>query len=449
MVDRIVQLEAHTYQLKNIIQKNLDTASSSRQELRDESGLKNSRRFDFSKSSRRHVLFKLYYLGWRYQGFATQEDSIDTIEYHLFNALQKTCLIESRQNSNYHRCGRTDKGVSAFSQGISIDVRSKFTAGEQMTEEAIKNELNYCQMLNRVLPADIRVVAWMPLDHPDYSARFDCYERTYRYFFPRGDLNVAAMQEACTYLMGIHDFRNLCKMDVGNGVTAFLREIRNAEIHLSSKDGLDGEHDPSFDVFYVELTGKAFLWHQVRCIVAVLVLIGQENEAPTVIRDLFDVETNPCKPQYSLANDLPLNLYDCKWRTFRSVEQCQLDQDENNESYDPFGLNEGEVELTHWVYDVENFGFIFNNLHQQWTLETVKASMIREMVMDLKRIYKNISPDEEKKNQAIVLLQGVRAKEYQKLLNRKKCKSLENRIEHYVKKRRLEIEDDAVLSTDS
>lgn len=64
----------------------------------------------------RHVLLKLYYLGWDYQGFATQEESAKTIEHHLFTALKRTCLIASRETSNYHRCGRTDKGVSAFSQ---------------------------------------------------------------------------------------------------------------------------------------------------------------------------------------------------------------------------------------------------------------------------------------------------------------------------------------------
>lgn len=68
----------------------------------------------------RHVLLKLYYLGWDYHGFTTQENSGQTIEHHLFAALQKTCLIECRETSNYHRCGRTDKGVSAFSQVIHI-----------------------------------------------------------------------------------------------------------------------------------------------------------------------------------------------------------------------------------------------------------------------------------------------------------------------------------------
>ncbi len=35
-----------------------------------------------------------------------------------------------------------------------------------------------------------------------------------------------------------------------------------------------------------ELTviGQAFLWHQIRCIVAVLFLVGQERESPQVSR---------------------------------------------------------------------------------------------------------------------------------------------------------------------
>jgi tRNA pseudouridine38/39 synthase len=56
------------------------------------------------------------YLGWPYQGYAIQEDSSETIEHHLFEALITSCLIPNREVSNYHRCGRTDKGVSAFSQ---------------------------------------------------------------------------------------------------------------------------------------------------------------------------------------------------------------------------------------------------------------------------------------------------------------------------------------------
>lgn len=70
----------------------------------------------FSRCKTQHILLKLLYFGWDYQGYTVQEDSSMTIEYHLINALLKCKLIKSRETSNYHRCGRTDKGVSAFSQ---------------------------------------------------------------------------------------------------------------------------------------------------------------------------------------------------------------------------------------------------------------------------------------------------------------------------------------------
>lgn len=74
------------------------------------------RPFDFSAHPRRHVALRLAYLGWQYQGFAVQENTDNTVEARLFEALLKTKLVQDRQTSNYHRCGRTDKGVSAFSQ---------------------------------------------------------------------------------------------------------------------------------------------------------------------------------------------------------------------------------------------------------------------------------------------------------------------------------------------
>ncbi len=44
------------------------------------------------------------------QGFVVQETTSQTVEDFLFDALIKTRLIEQRATSNYHRCGRTDRG---------------------------------------------------------------------------------------------------------------------------------------------------------------------------------------------------------------------------------------------------------------------------------------------------------------------------------------------------
>lgn len=38
------------------------------------------------------------------------------------------------------------------------------------------------------------------------------------------------MKEASRKLIGTHDFRNFCKMDVGNGVVEFIRNILEIDI---------------------------------------------------------------------------------------------------------------------------------------------------------------------------------------------------------------------------
>ena len=48
----------------------------------------------------------------------------------------------------------------------------------------------------------------------------------------RGDLDIELMQQAAKRLIGEHDFRNFCKMDVGNGVVTFFRRIDDIRIRL-------------------------------------------------------------------------------------------------------------------------------------------------------------------------------------------------------------------------
>lgn len=342
-------------------------------------------------------------------------------EHHIFNALTKTCLIESRETSNYHRCGRTDKGVSAFSQVISIEVRSKFPVLSQQDSDSISNELNYCQLLNRVLPLDIRFIAWLPLKNAQFSSRFDCISRTYRYFFPKGSLNIRKMEEAIKHLIGVHDFRNLCKMDVANGVTSFIRSIETAEIIKP-----ESEEISPFSMLIFQITGKAFLWHQIRCIMAILLLIGQGNEEPSVIKELLDVEKNPRKPQYSLASDLPLNLYDVKYRDF-SLEGGSGDAIEDKEPV-------VKEDLT-WIYNHESLTKVISDLQKQWSVEAVKKEMMATMIQDLTE---ELQEGVTVQNQADDLIQGTKTKKYIRLMTRDLCPSLERKIEHYVKKKRLE-----------
>ena len=367
--------------------------------------------FDFSRYPTRHVAFHVMYAGWSYHGFASQgaeTSGVATVEGALFAALKKTRLIApdaSWKDCDYTRCGRTDAGVSALGQIISVRVRSKIPVvegekGDVAAEEeeddrgvgtdgsgdsdagddddvlVIRNvgkgyvrrkkrrtraapapppagleELDYPAVINRALPDDVRVLGWSYVDK-DYSARFDCQFRHYKYFFAAwGGLDLNKMREAGRRLEGEHDFRNFCKMDAKN-VHNYRRKIMRCAIVSPGysdhdQDVKDGNVDDARNdwargggangvgatglgasststsssklspppagvppqLCYISIKGTAFLWHQVRCIAAVLFLVGLGREDVDVVDRLLDLGVTPRKPQYEMAPDEPLLLW--------------------------------------------------------------------------------------------------------------------------------------------
>jgi tRNA pseudouridine38/39 synthase len=162
-------------------------------------------------------------------------------------------------------------------------------------------EYAYDKILNNLLPPDIRVLGWCPVS-PDFSARFSCTRRVYRYFFvPRPCYDIVAMRAGLQRLVGTHDFRNFCKMDVQK-VYNFVRVVHTADIVSVNTD-----------TSYILIVGQAFLWHQIRCIAHVLFLIGRKLEDPSIVTELLNVDKYPGKPSYPLADERPLVLHDCQY----------------------------------------------------------------------------------------------------------------------------------------
>lgn len=54
------------------------------------------------------------------------------------------------------------------------------------------------------------------------------------------------MRIASQKFIGIHDFRNFCKMDVGNGVVEFIRKIFEIVI-----EPLMGNEDNGINIIYI------------------------------------------------------------------------------------------------------------------------------------------------------------------------------------------------------
>ncbi|KAM7511291.1 hypothetical protein LguiB_010166 [Lonicera macranthoides] len=268
-------------------------------------------------SSRRYVALKVMYFGQRFYGFASEAQMDPTVESEIFKALEKTRLIEGdKKKLQYSRCGRTDKGVSSVGQVISLFLRSNHKErGEFIGEESYEGELDYVRLLNRVLPNDIRVIGWSPAPI-DFSARFSCLSREYKYLFWRENLNITAMESAGKKLVGEHDFRNFCKMDAAN-VRNYRRHITLFEICPCS-ESFEGDH-----LLAMKIKGSAFLWHQVRCMVAVLFFIGEGLESPNVIDALLDIDKTQRKPQYKMAPEIPLVLQTCEFEGLKFM--CSSD----------------------------------------------------------------------------------------------------------------------------
>ncbi|WVZ57108.1 hypothetical protein U9M48_007541 [Paspalum notatum var. saurae] len=256
-----------------------------------------------SHCSKRLVALKVMYFGQRFYGFSSEGNTEPTVESEIFKALERAKLmVGSRKESCYSRCGRTDKGVSATGQVISLYLRSNIKdVGGDMLDA--RSEVDYVKVLNRILPRDIRVLGWCPVP-ADFHARFTCLNREYKYLFWKGDLDILEMQKAASKFIGEHDFRNFCKMDAAN-VSNYRRRI--IEFTISACD----RRSNNDELCSMTIKGSAFLWHQVRCMVAVLFLIGQGLESPSVVDSLLDITRAPRKPQYKMAPELPLILRSC------------------------------------------------------------------------------------------------------------------------------------------
>ncbi|KAG1865893.1 pseudouridine synthase [Suillus subalutaceus] len=277
--------------------------------------------FHFSSHPKRKIAIKFCYSGWEYNGLAYQNGPtpLPTVEDVLFKAFVKARLVDETgglDGCGWEKCGRTDRGVSAAGQVVSLWDTPQNTSLQPST----KNELRYVSILNRVLPPTIRVLAWSPIS-PNFSARFNCKHRHYKYFFTSHGLDVSLMQSAANRLIGEHDFRNLCKLDPGKQITNFHRCIVRAQINLVSPES-DGDNR----VYVFDLVGSAFLYHQVRHIMAVLFLVGTGLEQPSIISTLMNVchaESDSLpesqlplvdrKPEYQMADALPLMLWDCAY----------------------------------------------------------------------------------------------------------------------------------------
>ena len=274
-----------------------------------------------------YIAFKFMYIGKNYDGLVIQSTTQNTIEEILFNSLKKCKFLDPTKNndelmssSNYSRCGRTDKGVNSSGNVFALNLR-------------YNSNYDYVKSLNSLLPEDIFILSSCIVDD-SFDARFSCLYREYKYYFLKKNMNIQKMQKAANLLCGYHNFRNFCKIDKSDenweekNYERRIFEIRIEKISgnefiypfVIDKNIINNEY---YQGYVCIIKGSAFLWHQVRCIMQILFLIGDELEDIELINEMLD-EKSKYEFKYGLADDSNLILSDCVFEfiNFSNNESC-------------------------------------------------------------------------------------------------------------------------------
>jgi tRNA pseudouridine38-40 synthase len=196
----------------------------------------------------------LAYVGTGFRGWARQPGE-RTVEGELRAALEEVY----QSFAELAVAGRTDAGVHAFANVVSVDV-----SGGPPVAHAL-------DALNAALPGDVAVVAAGEVPG-DFHARFSARSRSYRYriwhrrerspfevrrslWHPK-PLDLQRLNEAAERLLGEHDFRAFTPSDTQHDV--FVRVVDSASWHERG------------DAVELEITADSFLRHMVRTLVGTM-----------------------------------------------------------------------------------------------------------------------------------------------------------------------------------
>ena len=231
--------------------------------------------------------------GWQIQnGTPTVQETLE----HALSTLLRTAVAVTG-------AGRTDTGVHA------ADYLAHFDA----PDGSIPEPALFACKLNAILPRSVVVHAVVPVA-PDFHARFDARRREYTYFLHRRkdpfmdafswrcgypELDFDAMNAACAYLLGTHDFSCFEKTG-GNSKTsvctvaeAFWAPYTPTHLAIMSYGSATPEADScpggsgEADYWYFRIAADRFLRNMVRAITGTLIEVGRGKHSPEWVAELI------------------------------------------------------------------------------------------------------------------------------------------------------------------
>src|SRR5215470_312792 len=227
----------------------------------------------------------LAYDGTDFHGWQVQPDRV-TIQGTLADAIERITGERVLPQGS----GRTDAGVHALGQVASFALAAPIPAA------------NFHRALNRALPASIRVLETVSVP-ADFHARHKAVGKRYEYRIFRGEicppwvsryvfalnwpLNVAAMREAATVVIGQHDFASFAASDPDLTQRSSEEEgISTVKtIFSSSWDEVEGE------LLVYRVHGSGFLHHMVRNLVGTFLDVGRGHIAASDVKRILEARS--------------------------------------------------------------------------------------------------------------------------------------------------------------
>lgn len=229
---------------------------------------------DEKRYPKKKVVLLMAYSGKGYYGMQRNSGTSQfrTIEDELVTALVKSgCIPENHgddmKKMSFQRCARTDKGVSAAGQVVSLKVR--------LIDDIIEK-------INEHLPAQIRVLGLKRVTQ-GFNSKNNCDARTYSYMLPTvafsqkdyDTKNIAAFRLEAETLQkvnrlfslykGTHNFHNFTSQKAPSDPSArrYITEMSCGEPFICS--------DCEFAVITVR--GQSFMLHQIRKMIGLVIAV--------------------------------------------------------------------------------------------------------------------------------------------------------------------------------
>jgi tRNA pseudouridine38-40 synthase len=210
------------------------------------------------------------FMGWQ------RQDHGPTVQA----AVERAAKAMTGEEVTAHAAGRTDAGVHALAMAAHVDI------AKEVTPHRLREGLNALLRPDPVAVLGVEPVA------ADWHARFSCNGRRYLYRIANRrapltldahrawrigpPLNLAAMREAASYLVGRHDF------------TTFRSAHCQSDSPLKTLDALTVEREE--DEIHIRAEARSFLHHQVRSMTGCLALVGLGRWQPEDVREALEAK---------------------------------------------------------------------------------------------------------------------------------------------------------------